>query len=115
MKKLIHFRNISLSFLKKHVHNGLRWVFMGVIYLLKNTAGEEKPVCIVCNYPKGGNSICGEACKQQHTDRERFSQTKEFWRSLSDPENKQNYMKMMQGEVPYTEEDFERNKMRYLG
>lgn len=101
--------------MKKLIHNGLKVVFAGLLYLLKLTGGQEKPVCIVCNYPKGGNSICGEACKHEHTNRERFSQTKEFWRSLSVPENKRNYMQMMQGEVPYTEEDFEKNKMRYLG
>jgi hypothetical protein len=100
--------------MKNLIHKLLRVVFMGLVFLLRKTDdGNGAKVCLVCNYPNGGNSICGEACKTEHMNRERFSQTKAFWRELeTNPQSKLDYMKLMGMD---DEQDYQQRKMKYLG
>jgi hypothetical protein len=99
--------------MKTLAHNALKHVLMVVFFLLNKTAPDNlKKVCLVCNYPNGGNSVCSEACKMKHMERERYTQSLAFWRELeANPESKLSYMEMMKCD----EADYQKRKMGYLG
>lgn len=104
-----------MTFIKTLVHKAFRFLLVGVLTVLRHTDNPEarEKVCIVCNYPNGGNSVCGELHKMEHMNRERYRQSVEFWKELeSNPQSKIDYMKMM---GMNDEADYQQRKVKYLG